>query len=208
MMNRTWLAATTALLFVALPLQAQVYQWVDEQGVKHFSNSPPPEGAVDVRKYEEVKGSVEPDTVKESTAENPQAAEPLDEEEDAGGSDVEGDRDTDVSGEIETIGDTQDAGERGVRENPGVVEENPENPATAATGQDELIEQERDRLEVRLTQLNRQLEEARTARDRGSSYDVDQWNEKIEQIRSEIEKEKIQSESRIEKITKQSGRQP
>ena len=208
MMNRTWLAAATALLFVALPLQAQVYQWVDEQGVKHFSNSPPPEGAIDVREYEEEKSSAEPEPSEEPRVESPTVSEPLNEEADAGGTDVEADRESGGSGEIETVGDTEEAGELEGQDNPDIGEENPESPTTTVTSQDELVEQERSRLEIRLTQLNRQLEEARNARGRGSSYDVGQWNEKIEQIESEIEKEKKLSESRIEKILNQPVQQP
>lgn len=33
--------AFALLLFLALPVQAQVYSWVDENGQKHFGNQPP-----------------------------------------------------------------------------------------------------------------------------------------------------------------------
>ena len=39
------LALTAAIVFIfmtALPLEANIYSWTDSNGVKHFSNSPPP----------------------------------------------------------------------------------------------------------------------------------------------------------------------
>ena len=59
-----------------------------------------------------------------------------------------------------------------------------------------------------MAQLNRQLEEAQTARDRGSSDDTERWNKMIEQLRAQIEKEKSRTEARIEQIRSQSGSQP
>ena len=41
---------------------ADLYQWTDENGVKHFSNTPPPEAAGAVRHMEEVEGGEEPPT--------------------------------------------------------------------------------------------------------------------------------------------------
>ena len=35
-------------------MSEQVYTWIDEHGVKHFTNDPPPEGATVVEKIEEL----------------------------------------------------------------------------------------------------------------------------------------------------------
>jgi len=51
------------LVIVFLPSVccADLYQWTDENGVKHFSNTPPPEAAGAVRQMEELEGDYEPD---------------------------------------------------------------------------------------------------------------------------------------------------
>jgi hypothetical protein len=45
------------LLFIfRLPVMSgQVYQWIDENGVKHFTNEPPPEGATIIDKDKEIQ---------------------------------------------------------------------------------------------------------------------------------------------------------
>jgi len=51
------LSLIIALLFIffCFPVMSeQVYTWIDEYGVKHFSNDPPPEGATVVEKTEEL----------------------------------------------------------------------------------------------------------------------------------------------------------
>ncbi len=42
-------------VFMPLVAGAEMYQWVDEKGVKHFSNSPPPEGVTADRTRDEIK---------------------------------------------------------------------------------------------------------------------------------------------------------
>jgi hypothetical protein len=37
--------AAVAAAFMAAPASAEVFKWVDEQGVTHYSQQPPPEGA-------------------------------------------------------------------------------------------------------------------------------------------------------------------
>lgn len=41
---------------------AELYQWTDENGVKHFSNTPPTEKVESVRQMEEIVGEDNPDT--------------------------------------------------------------------------------------------------------------------------------------------------
>ena len=51
------LSLIIALLFIffCFPVMSeQVYTWIDEHGVKHFTNDPPPEGATVVEKIEEL----------------------------------------------------------------------------------------------------------------------------------------------------------
>ena len=218
------------LLITAWPLQAQVYQWVDENGVKHYSNSSPPEGATDIREYQEVKSEAaaeasgesesEPSTGLETggggavqTTEEPPPESPVltqpagvGVEQGAAADEIAGDEDQ--TGSADEAGNSEEAAAADTGESPDTEEEITESPVTSRAAADELIEQERDRLEITIAQLSRQLEEAQTARDRGSSYDVEQWNTKIEQLRSQIEEEKSRSEARIEQIRKNAGSQP
>ncbi len=41
---------------------AELYQWTDENGVKHFSNTPPPTNVGSVREMEELEGVDNPDS--------------------------------------------------------------------------------------------------------------------------------------------------
>ena len=52
------------ILLLLLPslCQAELYQWTDENGVKHFSNTPPAVDADSVRQMEEVEGDDTSDT--------------------------------------------------------------------------------------------------------------------------------------------------
>jgi hypothetical protein len=44
-----------AVIFIALPcIAGQIYEWIDENGVKHFTNEPPPPGATVVKEAEEI----------------------------------------------------------------------------------------------------------------------------------------------------------
>ena len=226
-MNRKLLGALVVFLFLASPLRAQVYQWVDEKGVKHYSNTPPPQGVTEVREYNEVKSQAPPETSgggetegrpevesggeaeaaspEEPAAESPDLAEPPGEEEEQSTTEVEGVEETD---EVEEGGDLEEATEPEIEETIDTEQESPESPITGRTDENELIEQERDRLEIRIAQLNRRLEEAQIARDRGPSSDAEQWDERIEQIQSEIEEENSRSAIRIEQIRSRSGSQP
>lgn len=278
-MIRALYGMLAVLLILASPLQAQLYQWTDEKGVKHFSNSPPPEDAADVRQYEEVKNETESETPGESPAlSSPEGQLPVESEEviGAGGETAESESETpgespvlpspeeqltaedeevigaegETAGEVEaeTTGQLpaedeeqpQPTGEEEVfadSEGEGAGEEaetgetedideeeegafpdleadtdiDKEAPGTAATSEaraNELIEQEMDRLEIRITQLNSRLEEAQVARDRGSSYEREEWNKRIEQIQSEIENEISRSDARIAQIRLNAGMQP
>ena len=52
---RTLLAVT--LITLALPAAAQLYRWTDESGKKHFSDTPPPPGARNVKRMKPAAGS-------------------------------------------------------------------------------------------------------------------------------------------------------
>jgi hypothetical protein len=230
-MIRTLLGAMAVFFIATSPLWGQVYQWVDEHGVKHFSNTPPPDGVNDLRTYKEVKsesgaessgvsepqGAVEAEGGDESRiqasesspAQNPAAAAASGEAEeqeiavteDAEGLESAGDTLEGDESEETATADTPDAEDRSdLEEGKG-----PESAAVDRSGADELIGQERDRLEVRMAQLNRQLEDAQTARDSSSSDDAKRWNKMIQQLRVQIEKEKKRSEARIDEIRSQSG---
>ena len=53
---RAWaiLLAIISLYFFALPAVAEIYSWIDENGVKHFSTTPPPNGVEAFNKTEEI----------------------------------------------------------------------------------------------------------------------------------------------------------
>jgi hypothetical protein len=53
--KRTGLIVLIVSLSLAVPVFAQIYEWVDENGVKRFSNEPPPESAVNVKATEELE---------------------------------------------------------------------------------------------------------------------------------------------------------
>ena len=228
-MIRTLLGAVAVFFIATTPLQGQVYQWVDENGVKHFSNTPPPDGVNDLRTYKEVKS--------ESGAESSGASEPQNASGSEGGEEARvqasesppAQNPATASGESD-VQEIVKPGDAGKLENPGEVEEDDEleetaasepldpedrfdleeekGPESAAVGRSEadvLIGQERDRLEIRMAQLNRQLEDALTARDSTSGSDARRWNKRIQQLRAQIEKEKTRSESRIEEIRSQAG---
>ncbi len=40
---------------------ADVYRWVDEKGIVHFSNSSPPEGARDIQQFQEIPTEIAPE---------------------------------------------------------------------------------------------------------------------------------------------------
>lgn len=49
------------LFFVPCALAGQVYEWIDENGVKHFTNEPPPPGARIVEQEKEIPFDAEKD---------------------------------------------------------------------------------------------------------------------------------------------------
>lgn len=49
-----WFLAIMIFSFYTLPLSADIYSWTDKNGLKHFSNEPPP-GGEDVKQQEELK---------------------------------------------------------------------------------------------------------------------------------------------------------
>jgi hypothetical protein len=51
----------TGLLFSHTPALSDVYRWVDEKGIVHFSNNPPPEGARDIQQFQEVPTEIAPE---------------------------------------------------------------------------------------------------------------------------------------------------
>ena len=57
-MIRRLLGILAVLVIASSPVQGLVYQWVDENGVRHYSNTPPPEGVTDVRTYEELQSEI------------------------------------------------------------------------------------------------------------------------------------------------------
>jgi glutaredoxin-like YruB-family protein len=50
------------VLLMPAVAHAELYQWTDENGVKHFSNTPPTENVDEVRQMEEIVGDDTPDT--------------------------------------------------------------------------------------------------------------------------------------------------
>lgn len=67
--RRAWTAAIFFAAFMALvpsASEATVYLWVDDEGVKHFSNIPPPEGAEIVFRQEEIAYDQEADIERRS----------------------------------------------------------------------------------------------------------------------------------------------
>jgi len=51
----------TSLLFSHTPALSDVYRWVDEKGIVHFSNTPPPEGAQVVQQFQEIPTEIAPE---------------------------------------------------------------------------------------------------------------------------------------------------
>lgn len=64
----------------------------------------------------------------------------------------------------------------------------------------DLIAEEKQKLELKLQALNQRLVDAEQSRSRGSSYDYQGWTNRIEQIQNEISYEKRQADGRIQQI--------
>ena len=56
-------------VLTASGIQAEIYSWTDENGVKHFSHTPPPEGTAQVKTSREISASPA------ATSNSPQAAQ-------------------------------------------------------------------------------------------------------------------------------------
>ena len=56
-------------VLTASGIQAEIYSWTDEKGVKHFSHTPPPEGMAQVKASREISASPA------ATSTSPQAAQ-------------------------------------------------------------------------------------------------------------------------------------
>ena len=147
---------------------ANVYSWVDANGVKHFSNYPPPSGAHSVQVVEELRS---PDP--------PMASE-----------------------KPKTTANNFTSPTTKSRKSEITPQTPPED--TQQKGNN-LVLKEQQKLELKLKALNQQLVDAEQARFRGSSYDYQDWTNRIEQIQSDIDTEKQQSSRRIQRIKNQYG---
>lgn len=58
---KTILLALVSLLLLGFPASAELYQWTDADGVRHFSNLPPPKGIADAEQIEEIPYDPETD---------------------------------------------------------------------------------------------------------------------------------------------------
>ena len=56
-------------VLTASGIQAEIYSWIDENGVKHYSHTPPPEGTAQVKTSREISASPA------DTSSSPQAAQ-------------------------------------------------------------------------------------------------------------------------------------
>jgi len=61
------LAALITVFFMPHLTSAEIYSWVDENGVKHFSNEPPPEGVKILNQTKEIKTDKEKDRQREES---------------------------------------------------------------------------------------------------------------------------------------------
>ena len=131
---------------------AGVYSWIDENGVKHFSNTPPPAGATDVTESKEIEAK-------------PVTTDPS--------------ANNDVS-----VTD----GKTGV----GPPESTPKSAVPPAANRQQgmaQIDQEQKRLAEKLALLNQQIISAEQSRSTSSSYEYQDWTNRIERLKREIAKE-------------------
>jgi hypothetical protein len=61
------LAALLMFFFMPHLTSAEIYSWIDENGVKHFSNEPPPEGVKILNQTKEIKTDKEKDRQREES---------------------------------------------------------------------------------------------------------------------------------------------
>lgn len=54
MIQRAFVIAVLVLLILAPGAGAQIYYWIDENGIKHFSSEPPPAGVPVIEKSEQI----------------------------------------------------------------------------------------------------------------------------------------------------------
>jgi hypothetical protein len=146
------LGAAVIFFIAAWPLQAQVYQWVDENGVRHYSNSLPPEDATDLRELEELKSGPAVEQAGEGQqegsakgvgggsteeADEAAAAEEIEETGEAPAAEELGE-----TSEAESIEKREEASAEETEESIDIEEEDrPESPASGQAEEGELIEQ-------------------------------------------------------------------
>ena len=174
-MSRCILGIFLALFLMVGHAPAKVYVWTDESGVRHYTDTPPPEGAEVIKTFEEV-----PSTPEAQPREPVPESRPSAPEVDAPGPSGGGTPQRVPVGEL-AIGKA--------------------NRKEAEA----LIAQERKRLNERLVVLKAELERAQTEQYRGSSYSREEWAARIEQLQSEIREENVGSERRIAEIKKKYG---
>jgi hypothetical protein len=166
-----------AVLLAAAQASADVYVWTDADGVRHYSNTPPPEDAVILKTYEETPPGPAPQAPQPAEAPPAPAPAPSGEAPKAGG---------DGQGKRVPVGELA---EQKAREKKAA----------------ELLEKESKRLSNRLQELNQELERVQTEQYRGSSYDDEELVRHFELIQAEIRKEIEQSNRRVEEIKKKYG---
>jgi hypothetical protein len=67
MKKLSYLAALLMFFFLPQLTSAEIYSWIDENGVKHFSNEPPPEGVKILNQTKEIKTDKEKDRQREES---------------------------------------------------------------------------------------------------------------------------------------------
>ena len=147
---------------------AEVFSWIDENGVKHFSNTPPPASATHVTESKEI------------------VTQP-------------GDKDTSLSKEVRAFEGPSAVDQADSVPNPTV------SPADSRQQALAQIDQEQKRLAEKLAQLNKQIISAEHSRTTSSSYEYQDWTNRIEQLKREIATETEQSNIRIRLIKNRHG---
>jgi hypothetical protein len=174
-MSRCILGIFLALFLMVGHAPAKVYVWTDESGIRHYTDTPPPEGAEVIKTFEEVPSTPEPQPRQPVPEIRPSAPE--------------------VDAPEPSDGGTPQ------RVPVGELAIGKANRKEA----EDLIAQERKRLNERLVVLEAELERAQTEQYRGSSYSREEWAARIEQLQSDIREENLRSERRIAEIKKKYG---
>jgi hypothetical protein len=176
-MNRYGLWIFIAVLLAFVNASAEVYVWNDAEGVRHYTNTPPPADAAIIETFKEVPSTPAPQ-VQEPAAVVP-PSEP--------------------SGETPTPTSTDDNGNQRVPVGELAIKKARESEAA------ELIEKERKRLADRLQELDGELERIQVEQFRQPEADDEALAQRFTLIQSEIRKEIEQSERKVEEIKKNYG---